>query len=253
MLAVIVALIASSPVLAGNPPQKFCKKDSKSLPYGWVSGQTIGTLKQQSQFLIANTSLDLYCSGSVVVLNDCQFMIKDFTYTDPSTTAWFAGYANDPTNGVRFAAENVPTSNNANSPTFTLVQVVGAAYAWTSIDQLRLFDTANQQLICTADLAVSGSSTSSSSSGSSSSNGGSTSSGSGSSGSDSSAASSGNTGSSAAPNSGSGSNAGGNSAVTTQKGAAVPSAGGNGGAAKSEAFQCVVAGLNMLMATVFLV
>ncbi|KAJ3017782.1 UNVERIFIED_CONTAM: hypothetical protein HDU68_011487 [Siphonaria sp. JEL0065] len=226
-------------IIAAAPPIKFCNKKAQTLPYGWTAGQEIGKLQQQSMALISDVNLDLVCSGTIVVLNDCQFMVKGFTFTDPNTTAWFAGYANDPNTGVRFASENVAVSKGGDSPIFNLVAVVGAAYAWTSIDQLRLFDTINQQLIAIANLDVSGVSHSSGS-------GGSTSSLS-------------NVGSSTASvpqitNAASAvpTNGNTNNGASTQK-MAITTDHGSGSGAKSEAYECVVYGMNMLMAAVFLI
>ncbi|ORY49496.1 hypothetical protein BCR33DRAFT_713803 [Rhizoclosmatium globosum] len=150
-------LAASSVVLAVQPQVKFCQKGT--LPAGWEPGKVTAPLQQVSQFLIANTAIDLVCSGNIVVLDGCSFMVQGFTYTDPSPSTWYAGLGDDPT-GVVFSKDSVGTSNGVDSPVYTLVQVVGAAYAWTSITQLRLYDPANTQLICVANLPAAGSTSS---------------------------------------------------------------------------------------------
>ncbi|KAJ3025395.1 UNVERIFIED_CONTAM: hypothetical protein HDU68_007199 [Siphonaria sp. JEL0065] len=243
LVTTLTVFVFAAAVIAAAPPIKFCNKKAQALPYGWTAGQEIGKLQQQSMSLISDVNLDLVCSGTIVVLNDCQFMVKDFTFTDPNTTAWFAGYANDPNTGVRFAAENVGVSKGGDSPIYNLVAVVGAAYAWTSIDQLRLFDTANQQLIAIANLDVSGSPHSSGNS-------------SGSAGSTSSLSNFGSSPASLPPITNAASavptNGNNNNGASTQK-IAITTDHGSSPGAKSEAFECVVYGLNMLMAAVFLI
>ncbi|KAJ3060055.1 hypothetical protein HDU98_003919 [Podochytrium sp. JEL0797] len=144
MYALLVLYLAAFAVAQKGIPVKFCQKGT--LPSGWQPNQAVGKLNQQSQFLLANTSLDLVCSGTVVVVDGCSFYVQDFTYSDPSTSAWYAGVGSG-ADGVVFSETPVTTSNATDSPTYQLKTVVGAAYAWTSITQLRLFDTANQQLI----------------------------------------------------------------------------------------------------------
>ncbi|KAJ3248817.1 hypothetical protein HDU78_010271 [Chytriomyces hyalinus] len=156
MLASLVTLIASSQLAHAALPQ-VQRCDPQTLPDGWVAGQVTAPLKQVAQYLISDPNKKLVCSGTLVVLDGCTFMIKGFTYTDSNESAWFAGLGDDP-DGVKLSADAPTASDNQDTKSFTLIRSIGASYTWKTITQVRLFEMTNQQLICTVDLPSTGSS-----------------------------------------------------------------------------------------------
>ncbi|KAJ3230468.1 hypothetical protein HDU78_008300 [Chytriomyces hyalinus] len=156
MLASFVTIIASSQIaLAALPQVQRC--DPQTLPDGWTPGQVTAPLKQVAQYLISDPNKKLICSGTLVVVDGCTFMIKGFTYTDSNESAWFAGLGDDP-EGVKLSADAPTASDNQDTKPFTLIRSIGASYTWKTITQVRLFEMTNQQLICTVDLPSTGSS-----------------------------------------------------------------------------------------------
>ena len=54
---------------------------------------------------------------------------------------------------VKFVSDSVTSSSTAStSQNFNLIPVVDVAYSFFSINELRLFDTDNQQIVCVAEL-----------------------------------------------------------------------------------------------------
>ncbi|KAJ3248396.1 hypothetical protein HDU77_008132 [Chytriomyces hyalinus] len=159
MLASLVTLIASSQLARAALPQ-VQRCDPQTLPDGWVAGQVTAPLKQVAQYLISDPNKKLVCSGTLVVLDGCTFMIKGFTYTDSNESAWFAGLGDDP-DGVKLSADAPTASDNQDTKSFTLIRSIGGKTTYThppTITQVRLFEMTNQQLICTVDLPSTGSS-----------------------------------------------------------------------------------------------
>ncbi|KAI8832087.1 hypothetical protein BJ741DRAFT_615265 [Chytriomyces cf. hyalinus JEL632] len=156
MLASFATLIASSQLARAALPQ-VQRCDPQTLPDGWVAGQVTAPLKQVAQYLISDPNKKLVCSGTLVVVDGCTFMIKGFTYTDSNESAWFAGLGDDP-DGVKLSADAPTASDNQDTKSFTLIRSIGASYTWKTITQVRLFEMTNQQLICTVDLPTTGSS-----------------------------------------------------------------------------------------------
>ncbi|KAJ3248708.1 hypothetical protein HDU77_008033 [Chytriomyces hyalinus] len=143
MLTSLITIIASSQLaLAALPQVQRC--DPQTLPDGWVAGQVTAPLKQVAQYLISDPNKKL-------------FMIKGLTYTDSNESAWFAGLGNDG-EGIKLSADAPTASDNQDTKPFTLIRSIGASYSWKTINQVRLFEMTNQQLICTADLPSTGSS-----------------------------------------------------------------------------------------------
>ncbi|KAJ3232570.1 hypothetical protein HDU78_006974 [Chytriomyces hyalinus] len=156
MLTSLITIIASSQLaLAALPQVQRC--DPQTLPDGWVAGQVTAPLKQVAQYLISDPNKKLVCSGTLVVIDGCTFMIKGLTYTDSNESAWFAGLGNDG-EGIKLSADAPTASDNQDTKPFTLIRSIGASYSWKTINQVRLFEMTNQQLICTADLPSTGSS-----------------------------------------------------------------------------------------------
>ncbi|TPX74272.1 hypothetical protein CcCBS67573_g04453 [Chytriomyces confervae] len=143
MLTSLITIIASSQLaLAALPQVQRC--DPQTLPDGWVAGQVTAPLKQVAQYLISDPNKKL-------------FMIKGLTYTDSNESAWFAGLGNDG-EGIKLSADAPTAADNQDTKPFTLIRSIGASYSWKTINQVRLFEMTNQQLICTADLPSTGSS-----------------------------------------------------------------------------------------------
>ncbi|KAJ3223095.1 hypothetical protein HDU81_009401 [Chytriomyces hyalinus] len=154
MLASLITFIASSQIaFAALPQVQRC--DPQTLPDGWVAGQVSAPLKQVAQYLISDPNKKLVCSGTLVVVDGCTFMVKGFTYTDSNESAWFAGLGDDP-DGVKLSADAPTASDNQDTKPFTLIRSIGASYTWRTITQVRLFEMTNQQLICTVDLPSNG-------------------------------------------------------------------------------------------------
>ncbi|KAI8830227.1 hypothetical protein BJ741DRAFT_620872 [Chytriomyces cf. hyalinus JEL632] len=156
MLTSLITILTSTHLaLAALPQVQRC--DPQQLPDGWVAGQVTAPLKQVAQYLISDPNKKLVCSGTLVVIDGCTFMIKGLTYTDSNESAWFAGLGNDG-EGIKLSADTPTASDNQDTKPFTLIRSIGASYSWKTINQVRLFEMTNQQLICTADLPSSGSS-----------------------------------------------------------------------------------------------
>ncbi|KAI8852765.1 hypothetical protein BC829DRAFT_383760 [Chytridium lagenaria] len=114
-----------------------------------------------TQYQQKNPSIRFQCSGTVVVLDGCTFMVRDFTFGGALQTQWYAGIVTiDPAtssvttsdDAVRFAVEDVAPINNLNSSTYSLVRDPSSGYSWSSINQLRVFDLGNQQVVCVANM-----------------------------------------------------------------------------------------------------
>ncbi|KAJ3417468.1 hypothetical protein HDV05_003332 [Chytridiales sp. JEL 0842] len=158
LLALQALTIVGAQDLNAKPKVQMC--DPKVLPPGWEPGKVEAPLEQVSQFQALNRNNPLTCTGTVVVLDGCTFMIRNFTFLNALQTRFYAGivYA-DATgakitnqNGVNFVQGDISASNLVDSPPFRLVQDVSVGYSFTSINELRLFDVTQQQVVCVAQL-----------------------------------------------------------------------------------------------------
>ncbi|KAJ3229795.1 hypothetical protein HDU81_005000 [Chytriomyces hyalinus] len=141
LTSLLTILFSSHLALAALPQVQRC--DPQTLPDGWVAGQVTAPLKQVAQYLISDPNKKL-------------FMIKGLTYTDTNESAWFAGLG-DTGEGIKLSADAPTASDNQDTKPFTLIRSIGASYSWKTVNQVRLFEMTNQQLICTADLPSTGS------------------------------------------------------------------------------------------------
>ncbi|KAJ3214214.1 hypothetical protein HDU67_001966 [Dinochytrium kinnereticum] len=153
-LAVFATLSAAAP-----PKPEVC--DPAKLPDGWVAGRITAPLIQVTGYQKTNPTIAFRCSGTVVVLDGCSFMVKDFIFGNALQTKWYAGIISlDPVtkqvirsdDAVNFSAQDVAPVNNQNSSIYSLIRDPIVGYSFNSVNQLRVFDIANQQIVCTADL-----------------------------------------------------------------------------------------------------
>ncbi|KAJ3287855.1 hypothetical protein HDU76_007766 [Blyttiomyces sp. JEL0837] len=131
------------------------------MPPGWVSGQVTAPLKQISFKEVVNNNNPIVCSGTVVIVDGCNFKVQNFNFQGALESKWYGGVVGyNSTGGIvsnQYAAKvvylDVPASGGADSGLFTLIQPAGSqSYSFFSFNQLRLFDVAEQQVVCTADL-----------------------------------------------------------------------------------------------------
>ncbi|KAJ3105863.1 hypothetical protein HDU96_008399 [Phlyctochytrium bullatum] len=172
MLASLATLLGFLTVTAYAAPQlDVC--DPNKLPAGWTAGKVTAPLVQVSQFQAKNPSIPFQCSGTVVILDGCSvsktnltvegskpFMVKDFTFGGALQTKWYAGIVTIDGSGnvvaspdaVNFAAQDVAPVAGQNSSVYSLIRDATVGYSFFSINQLRVFDLFNQQIICVAEL-----------------------------------------------------------------------------------------------------
>ncbi|KAJ3022958.1 UNVERIFIED_CONTAM: hypothetical protein HDU68_008856 [Siphonaria sp. JEL0065] len=138
------------------PVVDVCK--AGSYPAGWSPGKTTAPLVQVSQQQVLNNANPLYCSGTWVLVDGCTFTIKNFTFLNAYQSQWYGGVVGLVNgqvqvnkNAVNMVKDSVPQSN-AQDATFHLITTPGASYSFFSVNQLRLFDTLQNQVICTVDL-----------------------------------------------------------------------------------------------------
>lgn len=139
------------------PATQLCQPNK--LPPGWVAGKTTAPLKQVSSSQQLNPTAPIVCSGNVVILDGCNFKVDKFVFSGALQSKWYAGVVgldkngqvSVNQNGVVFVANDVPPSNGG-SPSFTLINKVDVAYSFFSINELRLFDVAQNQLLCVVEL-----------------------------------------------------------------------------------------------------
>ncbi|KAI9326506.1 hypothetical protein BDR26DRAFT_877136 [Obelidium mucronatum] len=156
-LLTALALVAATVVRAGDAPAvDLCKKDS--YPKDWIPGKTSAPLVQVSQQQVLNSANPLYCSGTWVFVDGCTFTIKNFTFLNAYQSQWYGGVVGlvngvpqENKNAVNMVKNVVPASNLQDA-TFNLITTAGASYSFFSVNQLRLFDTLQNQVICTVDL-----------------------------------------------------------------------------------------------------
>jgi hypothetical protein len=142
-----------------KPKVQVC--DPKVLPPGWQAGVTTAPLEQVSEYQTQNSNNKLTCSGTVVVIDGCSFQIRNFTYLNALVSKFYGGIAyadaqgnkvSNP-NGVSFVNQEIGAWNKVDSQIFQLVTSPSyVAYSWFSVNELRIFDTTQQQLVCVAQL-----------------------------------------------------------------------------------------------------
>ncbi|KAJ3093941.1 hypothetical protein HDU97_008793, partial [Phlyctochytrium planicorne] len=153
----LVAAALSVNAAIPTPPPQIC--DEKKLPDGWQPGKVVAPLVQITQFQKLNPAAAFTCSGTVVVLDGCSFMVKDFTFGGALQTQWYAGIVSQEATGIQvsdeavhFGSQDVAPILKMNSSVYNLLKDPVVGYSWFSINQLRVFDLANQQVVCTADM-----------------------------------------------------------------------------------------------------
>ncbi|KAI8847043.1 hypothetical protein BC829DRAFT_444908 [Chytridium lagenaria] len=155
LLASTASLIAAQ---ANAPQLNLCNPNV--LPAGWEPGKVTAPLIQESQFQKLNPAAGLQCSGTVVILDGCTFIVRDFTFGGALQTRWYGGVVGTDASGaivendlaVNFAAQDVIPSNSLTSQNYTLIRDPVVAYSFLSINQLRVYDLVNEQRICRAEL-----------------------------------------------------------------------------------------------------
>ncbi|KAJ3236075.1 hypothetical protein HDU81_011192 [Chytriomyces hyalinus] len=137
------------------PPLNVCSKDK--FPDTFKVGFTV-PIVQVAVAQTLNNANPLTCSGTFVFVDGCTFMIKNFTFLNAYESKWYAGVvgtvngkvvANQ--NAITFVEQSVSASDGRDV-TFNLITSPATAYSFFSINQLRLFDLTQKQLICTVDL-----------------------------------------------------------------------------------------------------
>ncbi|KAI8832772.1 hypothetical protein BJ741DRAFT_613671 [Chytriomyces cf. hyalinus JEL632] len=137
------------------PPLNVCSKDK--FPDTFKVGFTV-PIVQVAVAQTLNNANPLTCRGTFVFVDGCTFMIKNFTFLNAYESKWYAGVvgtvngkvvANQ--NAITFVEQSVSASDGRDV-TFNLISSPATAYSFFSINQLRLFDLTQKQLICTVDL-----------------------------------------------------------------------------------------------------
>ncbi|KAJ3210434.1 hypothetical protein HDU67_005320 [Dinochytrium kinnereticum] len=162
LLATAATTLLASHAIAQSvtaaPQLNLCNRNV--LPAGWVPGRVTAPLVKESEFQAMNGGAALQCSGTVVVLDGCTFMVRNFTFLGAMQTRWYAGVVGKDAAGnivendiaVNFVVGDVIPTNGLDSQNYTLIQEPSVAYSFNSINQLRVFDLVNQQRICRAEL-----------------------------------------------------------------------------------------------------
>ncbi|KAJ1549099.1 hypothetical protein HK405_009783 [Cladochytrium tenue] len=124
-----------------------------------IAGQTSIPLVQVASSQSLNSQNPITCSGTVVIVDGCTFKVVDFVFINALETYWYAGIVGLSSNGsvsvnqegVHFVTNPVSASASGNV-TFNLITEADIAYSFFSINELRLFDYTEQELLCTAEL-----------------------------------------------------------------------------------------------------
>ncbi|KAI8619115.1 hypothetical protein BC830DRAFT_1105707, partial [Chytriomyces sp. MP71] len=131
--------------------------DPAKFPSTFTPGFT-QPIVQVAQAQVLNSANPIYCSGTFQFVDGCTFMIKNFTFLNAYQSQWYAGVVgtvNGKTvanqNGVAFVSDFV-NSVNGQDATFHLIKVPATAYSFFSINELRLFDLTEKEVLCTVEL-----------------------------------------------------------------------------------------------------
>ncbi|KAJ3062273.1 hypothetical protein HDU98_001830 [Podochytrium sp. JEL0797] len=152
----LLATFASIAAAVDAPAVNLCSKTS--YPPLFHPGVTTEPLVQVSSSQVLNSANPLHCSGTFLFVDGCTFTIKNFTFLNAYQSEWYGGVVGlvngqveSNQNAVKMVSGFVAQSNGLDA-TFNLITTAGAAYSFFSINQLRLFDILQSQLICTIDL-----------------------------------------------------------------------------------------------------
>ncbi|KAJ3066316.1 hypothetical protein HDU98_010386 [Podochytrium sp. JEL0797] len=155
-LFAVLTTIASFAAAIDAPALNTCSKTS--YPPLYHPGVTTEPLVQVTEGQVLNPVNKLFCSGTFLFVDGCTFTIKNFTFLNAYQSHWYGGVVGmvngqieSNQNAVNMVAGFVPPSNGMDH-TFNLITTPGASYSFFSINQLRLFDVLQHQLICTIDL-----------------------------------------------------------------------------------------------------
>ncbi|KAI9336828.1 hypothetical protein DFJ73DRAFT_17818 [Zopfochytrium polystomum] len=159
LAAAFLALSMASPAAAGpyDPVRQVC--DKNTLPPGWTPSNINITVKQVADAQTVNTNNKITVSGTFHIIDGCTFKIQNFIFLNALQTKWYAGVVGLDSsgqvsvnqNGVTFVSAVVPAQNGGDA-TFNLITQADIAYSFFSINQLRLFDVQQNELLATVDL-----------------------------------------------------------------------------------------------------
>ncbi|KAJ3282516.1 hypothetical protein HDU79_009866 [Rhizoclosmatium sp. JEL0117] len=156
LLVTAVAFLAAVAKADDAPQVDLCQKDV--YPSTYVPGKTTAPLIQVSTSQSLNNANPVYCSGTFVFIDGCTFQVKNFTFLNAYGSKWYggvvaevAGKPQENQNAVTFVSDIVSQSNGGDQ-TFSLATTPGAAYSFRVVNQLRLFDLTQNQIICKVEL-----------------------------------------------------------------------------------------------------
>ncbi|KAJ3416147.1 hypothetical protein HDV05_002792 [Chytridiales sp. JEL 0842] len=155
------AILATTTTLVSAAPPAVDICSPSKLPPGWAPNAIEVELEQVTSAQIINTQNPIRCSGTIRVIDGCSFLVKNFTLLGPLQPKWYGGIVDkDPVTGAKRSNDQAVTmvdpivaaSNAMDSQPFRLTTTVGASYSWFSINEMRLFDVATNQLLCVAQM-----------------------------------------------------------------------------------------------------
>ncbi|KAJ3314709.1 hypothetical protein HDV04_005715 [Boothiomyces sp. JEL0838] len=124
-------------------------------PYAGLSVTNIPILSTVTQSLtVGGKSVPVTVSGSISVVDGCNFATKDLAFSGPASIEFVGRLASDTTGdgAVLLSTAQVSASSSPSSQTYTFVSTAGNWVSYNDFDIIELFDPVSKAVIGTATL-----------------------------------------------------------------------------------------------------
>ena len=140
----MLSILLAASVLAQAPKYGACNvEDAKAL------------VNRSIPIVPALTGSVIKVSGSIFIIDGCNFGVRDFVFINGDESYWYGGYKGS-SDGFTLSQQYIYASANPSTQRFPLVQTAGAQTNFNGFNEFRLFSKNLNLVVATADMSAIG-------------------------------------------------------------------------------------------------